>query len=573
MAVYTKSMMEALAEVRLQEDNMDLMRKAAGGAMQTIKMKDGKLKMDSFTASGIMQVYDKVNPKNKKAMEQMINSGKKSQIMKLQALALKAGYNEEVELDEAVGAWTIKMPPAEGGNRVDSVSTHSVMGFIKSKGGSNRDIQAIKKGNDVTFQGTTGAFYKITKEEAELDEGPVKSREKTVNMVHKTSGKEVVIVATAKNIKDQEKLGFRTQDNPKDVMKAIKANDKLGIGEQVAEQLSKIRGNTPLKEDENEAYELGTDEYREYLEKLTPGEVDEASARADAMKAMRRGKEVDPADVDVDASDADVKAASKNILAQMRKASNLGGRFEVEFLDKKKVKVKLAIANAFIKKYEGMRKPADKEKLQNQAIKSYKDLLKVLKAGYNEEVEIDEAKDGFLRVTFKNPAEVKKAMKFADDEFGYRYFTVDKARTRPEVDYEGDKEELQRLKKAWKDAGFKFEIDLEEEVELDEALPSHLKKHFDKDGNPKSKEGKAAWERLATSKGYRKYTSQQIKMAIGVAFDKRYVQGNMTGAAKVIEKIAKGLSEIEPVANALRRANENTILDRIDRKLKERKNG
>ena len=25
------------------EDNMDLMRKAAGGAMQTIKMKDGKL--------------------------------------------------------------------------------------------------------------------------------------------------------------------------------------------------------------------------------------------------------------------------------------------------------------------------------------------------------------------------------------------------------------------------------------------------------------------------------------------------------------------------------------------------
>ena len=67
MTVYTKSMMESLAEVRLQEDNMDLMRKAAGGAMQTIKMKDGKLKMDSFTASGIMQVYDKVNPKNKKA--------------------------------------------------------------------------------------------------------------------------------------------------------------------------------------------------------------------------------------------------------------------------------------------------------------------------------------------------------------------------------------------------------------------------------------------------------------------------------------------------------------------------
>jgi ribosomal protein S8E len=112
-----------------------------------------------------------------------------------------------------------------------------------------------------------------------------------------------------------------------------------------------------------------------------------------------------------------------------------------------------------------------------------------------------------------------------------------------------------------------------EEVELDEALPSHLKKFFDKDGNPKSKEGKAAWERLAKMKGFKKYTSKQVKMAIGIAFDKRYVQGNMTGAVNAIEKIAKGLSEIEPVANALRRANENTILGRIDAKLKERKNG
>ena len=48
-------------------------------------------------------------------------------------------------------------------------------------------------------------------------------------------------------------------------------------------------------------------------------------------------------------------------------------------------------------------------------------------------------------------------------------------------------------------------------------------------------------------------------MAIGVAFDKRYVQGNMTGAAKTIEKIAKGLSNIEPVRDALRRANEEVV--------------
>ena len=104
MTVYTKTMMEALAEVRdLKEDNIDLMRKAAGGAMQTIKMNDGTLKMDSFTASAIMKVFDKVNPANQKKMEQMINQGTKGGMMKLQAFAMKqvkSGYDEETELDE-----------------------------------------------------------------------------------------------------------------------------------------------------------------------------------------------------------------------------------------------------------------------------------------------------------------------------------------------------------------------------------------------------------------------------------------------------------------------------------------
>ncbi|SVD29826.1 uncharacterized protein METZ01_LOCUS382680, partial [marine metagenome] len=104
MTVYRKTMAEAYREMYPlnEEDNMDLMRKAAKGAMQTIKFKDGKLKMDSFTASGIMAVYDKVNPKNRASMEKMINSGTKQQILKLQSLAMKASSRkEEVEVDEA----------------------------------------------------------------------------------------------------------------------------------------------------------------------------------------------------------------------------------------------------------------------------------------------------------------------------------------------------------------------------------------------------------------------------------------------------------------------------------------
>ena len=120
--------MESLAEVRglIVEDNMDLMRKAAAGAMQTIKMKDGKLQMDSFTASAIMQVYDKVNPANKKKIETIINSGKKNQIMKLQSMAMKAiksEYGEETDLDEAKGTTKYVVMQGPGDNNQKVIAT------------------------------------------------------------------------------------------------------------------------------------------------------------------------------------------------------------------------------------------------------------------------------------------------------------------------------------------------------------------------------------------------------------------------------------------------------------------
>ena len=286
MTVYTKSMMESLAEVRgLQEDNMDLMRKAAGGSMQTIKMKDGKLKMDSFTASGIMGVYDKVNPKNKAAMEKMINSGTKAQIMKLQSLAMKA--TEEAELDEG------KLKDLE-------IKGQDLEAYAKKSGGI--DKADMLKVAVMLKKGDKSGALKYTKK---LDTDP---RDYILNLM----GEDVEL---------------------------------------------------------DEAWEIGTDEYREYLEKLTPGEtneVEEASARADAKRHMRGGGEVDPADVDTSASDEDIKAASKHIMMQMRKAISLKGTFKVEFGDKKKVKIPANIAQAVLQKYNSLKRPAEKEKFQTQ---------------------------------------------------------------------------------------------------------------------------------------------------------------------------------------------------------------
>ena len=156
---------------------------------------------------------------------------------------------------------------------------------------------------------------------------------------------------------------------------------KQGSGEE-----KKLKAKTPA----DATAELVKKGYRESVEaeKFRSGQPDlfgEASARADAMKAMRKGKSVDPADVDNIATDDDVKAASKNIMMQLRKAVSLRS-YDVEFADGKQ-KVNQKIAQAVQNKYNSMRRPADKEKYQNFIAKSYKNMLQSLKAGYHEQKE------------------------------------------------------------------------------------------------------------------------------------------------------------------------------------------
>ena len=138
-----------------------------------------------------------------------------------------------------------------------------------------------------------------------------------------------------------------------------------------------------------EAYEYGTTEYANHTKEVTPGqEVDEASARADAKRSMRRDpsmRKQSPFSKDVSATDDDVKAASKNIIMQMRKAVSLRGIFPVQFADKKKIKIPADIAQAVQQKYNSFKKPADKEKFQAKVGKSYKDMLRALREEVQEE--------------------------------------------------------------------------------------------------------------------------------------------------------------------------------------------
>jgi len=200
----------------------------------------------------------------------------------------------------------------------------------------------IKKGDDISYSQFN---HRIVKEEVDLDEGKMSQLHQYI-----------------KDKKSAEQIAKLMKVDVKTIKILMSSNQPEGV---------------------DEVYEIGTDEYANYTKDLTPGqgeEIDEArpSARADAKRAMGRRSKKDSADDDNIATDDDRKAADKNILMQLRKATNLGGKYEVEFKDKKKVKVKPAIAMAFIKKHEKM-KPVDKTKLQDKASKSYKDLLTSLK--------------------------------------------------------------------------------------------------------------------------------------------------------------------------------------------------
>ena len=118
--------------------------------------------------------------------------------------------------------------------------------------------------------------------------------------------------------------------------------------------------------------------------------------------------------------------------------------------------------------------------------------------------------------------------------------------------------------------------DHKEEVEIDEQKPQHPGQ---KKGSAKLKKG---WKMTQSGEPYfvpnsnnparskkeeveideDKPTAKQVKMAKGIAWDKRHRGGDMTGAWKKAEKIKKGLGDHPKVADALRKANEETEDDR-----------
>ena len=87
-----KENIDSFGEEYLLENNVNILRKIVKNKQNMpVKMKDGKMKVDLFTASAFVQTLDsgKVRPDTKKKMEDLINNGTKSQFLRLVNVVFK----------------------------------------------------------------------------------------------------------------------------------------------------------------------------------------------------------------------------------------------------------------------------------------------------------------------------------------------------------------------------------------------------------------------------------------------------------------------------------------------------
>ena len=85
-----KESIESFGNEYLFEANVDILQKIVKDKQNNkIKLKDGTLRIDLFSASALTQALDKVKPDTKKKMEDIINSGSKGQLMKLLSVIMK----------------------------------------------------------------------------------------------------------------------------------------------------------------------------------------------------------------------------------------------------------------------------------------------------------------------------------------------------------------------------------------------------------------------------------------------------------------------------------------------------
>ena len=260
MSNYRKTMTEALREMYpLNEGTIDKVKEIAS-KKQAMKI-DGVM-VDSFTASAISQIYDKVNDANKKKMDSL-------PIIKLANLAFKMMQKnefvpEETDLDEGYLELTFK-------SKQDAEKAYNKINNEIFAAGSVPYDDMNQEGNEIQFDldGNLNRRNDILKD---LKSGGIKNFKVTANED----------LDEARQLKDPEneimvvKNGKVEVIDKKDKEKYMKKGYGLAEGKKYEHGIGKV----------NSAFEIGTPEYRQHTQSITPGQeiTDYQRFKVESMK-------------------------------------------------------------------------------------------------------------------------------------------------------------------------------------------------------------------------------------------------------------------------------------------------
>ena len=349
--------------------------------------------------------------KDKKSADDKMKQLKRDGVKEIEVTkdVLKRGvkFKEQYELQEAKFAVKLSFLPKP--IYVDSESAGKVKMAMRKALKKPEDIESVERVMPADYKADLRNRIKGKKDDEDgeeknealdkKDEPFVKDLIKNLRSGSKTHGKqaddlEKALKTEAANPAQQAAIAI----SMKKAGKKPKSEMDEGIKPYVSMQRKNGKMNyVVLDKNEKEAYR-STDErlaknyLRKNFNKLKEMKFDEPEFSkknfalnriglvAKDLKKKELGKVTDEGrkskyDMDQD----DEEGANKNIIMQLRKSVDLKGRFDVEFEDGKKVKVKDTIARAAVLKHAGMRRPAEKLAFQKKIEISYRALVNALK--------------------------------------------------------------------------------------------------------------------------------------------------------------------------------------------------
>ena len=350
-------------------------------------MKIDGVMVDMFTASAISQIYDKVNDANKKKMEKMKVTQLANAAMKLMRrnsvseglwdnIRAKRARGERMRKKGEKGAPTqdqIKRAQGEDveeGKMKDVAMDAELMGLytkaMKAMPGSPAQKKIINQINQ--RRKSLGLREgKRDNKKAQIEKIKLMRKVKATTRGQKTALGDLLAMTSPKVLESmfkQNPRGFIT------MLKKMNPNrDKLTKADYIVDgQFVSDRG--VLSKDQTK--QLDKD-----LKRLRENSKDKAF-RDFRRAGGGRKRGPDPADQDMKATDDDRKAASKNIIMQLRRVSDLPRGGKVEFENGKTINVTKKDAVKIGQFFDRLRKPQDKAKFQAMIYKSPADMKKVL---------------------------------------------------------------------------------------------------------------------------------------------------------------------------------------------------